>query len=392
MDFSQRLVKFAPSATLTVNAKALALAAQGIPVLNLAVGEPDFPTPAFIGQAAKDAIDNGFTKYTPVEGIVELRQAVCDYYARHYGATLSPQNIIITNGGKQALYNSFMVLLNSGDEVLLPTPYWTSYPDMIRLADGEIRMVCASSRSGFRINIKMLEQSITAHCKLLLLNSPSNPTGSCYNQSELDELVEWALSRDLYVLSDEIYDQLVYAPAKPASAAKWLARYPEKVFIVNGLSKSYAMTGWRIGYAIAHIAAIKEMAKIQGQTTSNINSITQKAAFAALRDDTFSTSMNTVFAHRRDIAFAEIQTWPDVVCQKPDGAFYIFPDISAYFNQRYPSASSVCEYLLEKAQVAIMPGEAFGDANCIRLSYAVADEVLCAALTKIKTALLQMRG
>lgn len=388
MKFAERLSLFQPSATLAVNAKALELKAQGISVTSLAVGEPDFPTPEHIGRAAKQAIDNNFCHYTAAEGIADLRAAVCGYYRKWYHVAARSENVIVTNGGKQSLFNVFLAMLNPGDEALIPGPYWTSYPDMVLLAGGAPVIVPAQVDKGFRITVDDLEKARTKRTRMLILNSPSNPTGVTYSQVEVDNLLSWAVNHDIFVVADEIYDQLVYPPAKPASAAAFWEKNPDRLAVINGLSKAFAMTGWRVGYTLASPALVRELSKIQGQTTSNVCSIAQKAGVEALMASYDCVeAMRGVFMRRRDLALAEIATWPGVICPKPEGAFYLFPDVSAVFSKEYPDSSSLCTMLLEKAQVAVMPGEAFGDPHCIRLSYAVSDDVLLSGLKSIRKAL-----
>lgn len=387
MNFAERMKKITPSATLAINAKALEMKANGIAVTSLAVGEPDAPTPRHICEAAKKAIDENFTKYTPVNGIMEVRNAVCHYFQRQYQVSAKPENVILTTGGKQSLANTLLVMLNDGDDVLLPCPYWTSYPDLIRLAGGNPVLVKADSSRGFRIDPSDLEKAVTPRTRMMILNSPSNPTGVAYTQEELDALVTWCFDHDVFVLADEMYEQLVY-DGKPVSASRWWEKYPEKIAILNGLSKAFSMPGWRVGYTLGHEELIKQCSKLQGQMTSHMCSIAQKAAVAAL-DGSYDCveDMRLSFLRRRDLAMAEISTWPGVVCHRPGGAFYLFPDVSALFTPEMPDGKAVCAYLLEKARVACVPGEAFGDPHCIRLSYAVADDVLMDALHRIKEAL-----
>ncbi len=388
MKFADRMSRFRPSATLAVNAKTLELKARGVNVTSLAVGEPDFPTPAHICAAAKRAIDDNFCRYTPVDGVIELRRAVGEYYQRVYGVSAGPENVIVTNGGKQSLFNVFLAMLNPGDEVLIPTPYWTSYPDMVLLTGGTPVSVPSPSERGFRITPADLEKARTPRSRLLILNSPSNPTGVTYTAEELEALLQWALEHDIFVVADEIYDQLVYPPARAASAAPWWEKHQDSVVVLNGLSKAFAMTGWRVGYTLAAAPLIRELSKIQGQATSNICSIAQKAGIEALTASyECIAEMRQAFMRRRDKAHAEISAWPGVVCPKPEGAFYLFPDVSALFTPERPDASALCTQLLEKAGVAVMPGEAFGDPHCIRLSYAVSDEVLMDALGRIRNVL-----
>ena len=387
MKFAERMKLLAPSATFAVNTKALELKAQGIQVISLAVGEPDAPTPAHICEAAKQAIDENFSKYTPVNGIMELRQAVCGYFKTQYGVEAKPENVILTTGGKQSLANTLMVLLNEGDDVLLPCPYWTSYPDLIRLAGGNPVLVKADSSRAFHIDVEDLEKALTPKTKMIILNSPSNPTGAVYSQDEIDAIVKWCIDHDVFVLADEIYDQLV-VDGEPVSTARWWAAYPDKVAVLNGLSKAFAMPGWRVGYTLAHKDLINQCSKLQGHMTSHICSIAQKAGVAALEGGFDCVAeMRESFIRRRDMAMAEISTWKGVVCAKPAGAFYLFPDVSALYTPEIPDSTAMCTYLLEKAHVACVPGEAFGDPNCIRLSYAVSDEILSDALRRIKEAL-----
>lgn len=388
MHIAQRMSQIKPSATLAMNAKTLELRAKGVAVTSLAVGEPDFPTPAHIRDAAHNAIDEGFTRYTAVAGIPELRAAVAGYYKRCYGLETTPESIIIGNGGKQELYNLFLALLDPGDEVLVPTPYWVSYPDMIRLAAGVPVPVPACAGRGFKITADDLEKARTAKTRILLFNSPSNPTGAWYSPAETDALMRWALDHDLFVISDEIYDRLVYPPAEPVSVCHWWKDYPEHFAVTNGLSKSFAMTGWRVGHTLAHPELIKTLSQIQGQTTANVCSISQKAALAALTGPyDCVAAMRDAFQRRRDMAYREIAAWPGVICPKPEGAFYLFADISSRFTPELPDAPSVCTFLLERAKVAAVPGEAFGAPGCVRFSYAVADDALMSALGRIREAL-----
>lgn len=387
MKLAQRLNRVKPSATLAINAKTLELKSKGVPVVSLAVGEPDFNTPEHIEEAGKKAIDAHFTRYTDVGGIKELKEGVCTYYERAYNAHVKSENVIISNGGKQSLYNLLLCLLDEGDEVLIPVPYWTSYPDMVMLVGAEPVYVPSDSSRNFRIDTSDLEKVCTEKSKVLMLNSPSNPSGVTYTADELEAIIMWAVERDIFVIADEVYDQLVY-DIEPVSAVSLWEKYPENIAISNALSKSFAMTGWRVGFTVAHPKLVKEMVKLQGQTTSNICSVAQKVAVAALTGSyECMEPMKEAFKRRRDLAHAEISSWEGVICPKPEGAFYLFPDVSALFNEKMPDASSLCTYLLEEAKVALMPGEAFGDSKCIRISYAVSDEVLKECLTAIKTAL-----
>ena len=371
-----------PSATLAMSAKAKEMKAAGRRVLDLSVGEPDFPTPSHVKEAAKAALDADFTRYTAVPGIPELRAAIAGYFKRFWDVTAPPEATMATNGGKQALYNLLMAYMNPGDEALIPAPYWVSYPDMVRLAGAEPVAVPTTAHSGFKVTVEALEKARTPKTTLLILNSPSNPTGCHHTQAELDAIAAWAFSRDVFILSDEIYDQLVYEPAKPASMAGWWAKRPEMVGIANGLAKSFSMTGWRLGYCLAHPDLIKAMAKLQGQSTSNVCSFVQKAAVAALTGPYDAVdAMRRAFVRRRDLALKIIRTWDRAVCPTPQGAFYLFPDLSGYFTPDAPDSTALCAKIMDATGVVTVPGVAFGDDACLRLSYATDDASLEQALT-----------
>ena len=384
MRISQRLTQLKPSATLAMNAKAQELKAKGRRIVSLAVGEPDFPTPAHIREAAKQAIDEGFTRYTPVPGIPELRQAVAGYFQEFYGVAAPKEAVVVTNGGKQALYNLFQALLDPGDEALIPGPYWVSYPDMVELAGGVPVIVPTGVEKNFLADVEDLERAATPRTRLLILNAPSNPTGCAYSPDKLSAIARWAMDRDIFVVSDEIYDQLVYPPAQPASLAPLWEKNPERIAVVNGLAKSFAMTGWRVGYALAHPDLVKALSKIQGQSTSNICSIAQKAAVAALtgpKDEVFA--MRQAFQRRRDLALGIMAGWEGVVCPKPDGAFYLFPRMDAYYRNGVQGSGDLCARILEEAETALVPGAAFGDDRCVRFSYAVDDQTLAECLERV---------
>ncbi|WP_027191022.1 pyridoxal phosphate-dependent aminotransferase [Fundidesulfovibrio putealis] len=389
MRISLKLSRIQPSATLAMNAKAQELKAQGKAVISLAVGEPDFPTPEHVKDAAKAALDANFTRYTPVPGIPDLRDAVAGYFTRFYGVTPPREAVIVSNGGKQVLYNLFMALLNPGEEVLIPAPYWVSYPDMVLLAGGKPVPVPTEPEDDFLVSVEALDKACTPGTRVLVLNSPSNPTGCCYNKAQLDAIMEWAIRRNVFVISDEIYDQLVYAPSEPASCIGWWEKHPENVAVVNGLAKSFAMTGWRIGYGVAHPDLVKAQSKIQGQSTSNVCSFAQKGAVAALTGSfEYVEMMRANFQRRRDLAMKIVSGWPGVKCPNPGGAFYLFPDVSACYTDKTPDSASLCTRILEEALVALVPGSAFGDDRCIRFSYAVDDETLIKALEAVGKVLL----
>ena len=391
MQISDRLSNIKPSLTLSVNSRALELKAQGVSVTSLAVGEPDFPTPKHVCEAAKAAIDDNFCRYTAVPGIPELRKAAGAYFERNYGVPVPMESIVVGAGGKHCLYNFMQAMLNPGDEVLVPAPYWLSYPDMVMLTGATPVSVLAGPEQGFKVTPAMLEAHTTDKTKLLILNSPSNPTGAVYTEAEFTAIMDWAIARGLFVLSDEIYDQLVFAPAKMTSAISWFAKYPEQVAVLNGLSKSYAMTGWRVGFLAAHPTLIKKISAMQGHSTSNICSIAQKAGLAALTGSMECVDkMREAFVRRRDFAMKIIEGWPFAICPKPDGAFYLFLDVSKCYGGSVNNSTDLCTLLLDKAHVAVVPGAAFGDDKCIRFSYAVGDEVLKGALESIGAVLAEL--
>ncbi len=395
MKIANKFSSIKPSATLAINAKTLELKAQGIEIISLAVGEPDFTTPKHICDAAKEAIDAGFTRYTAVGGIMDLRKSVAQYYTTiaknfqtHGDKEVLAEHVVISNGGKQPLYNIMQAVLNPGDEVLVPAPYWVSYPDMVALASAVPVAVPTNVQADFKVCAADLEKYTTPKTRMLILNSPSNPTGTIYTQAELDAIMEWAMDKGIFVISDEIYDQLVYEGTTSATAVSWFLRYPERVALCNGVSKSYAMTGWRVGYSVTHPALTKAIVTLQGQSTSNVCSIAQKAALAALEGSTdFLHDMRDIFKKRRDAGYAVIEQWSKAMCPKPGGAFYFFIDVHKYFRPGLASDVELCTLLLEKAQVAVVPGSAFGDDKCIRLSYALADSVLLDALRRIEAVL-----
>lgn len=374
-----------------MNNRAQELKRAGVDVLSLAPGEPDFPTPTFIREAAKEAIDHNFTRYTPVAGIPELREAAAAYFWHYYQTRIEPESIIMGAGGKNCLYTFMQTMLNPGDEVLIPSPYWVSYPDMALLAGAKPVFVPTGPANSFKVKPELLSARLTFATRLLILNSPNNPTGAVYTEEELGAIMDWALDNDIFLLSDEIYDQLVYPPAKMASAITWFAKFPERVAVVNGLSKSYAMTGWRVGFLAGHPELIRKMTIMQGHSLSNICSIAQKAALAALTGpDQCVREMRDAFERRRDLAVKIVSGWQKAVCPRPDGAFYLFMDVSGYYTPEVSGSIALCQHLLEKAHVATVPGAAFGDDNCLRISYAVSDETLEKALLRIGAALAEL--
>lgn len=392
MKLAHRITSIKPSATLTINTKAQELRAAGHQIVSLAVGEPDFPTPAHVCVAAAQAMDQGFTRYTAVPGIPELRTAVAGYFRTFYGVDATLENTVVTNGGKQSLYNLLQVLLDPGDEVIVPAPYWVSYPALVQLADGVPVFVATEPDANFLVSVDQLEAARTPRTRCLIMNTPSNPTGCHYTQAQLDAIAAWAVDKGVFVIADEIYDQLVYAPATPASLSPWWQRHPESFAVVNGLAKSFAMTGWRVGYTLAHVDLIKAMTKIQGQSTSNICSIAQKAALAALTGGwECLVPMREAFVRRRDLGLSMVRAWGNVVCPEPAGAFYLFPQIDWYFTPAVPDSTALCSLLLEKAGVALVPGAAFGDDRCFRISYALDDTTLSGCLERVGAVLHDLK-
>jgi len=390
MELAKRIMELAPSATLVINSKAQELKAKGQEVISLAVGEPDFSPPAWVKQAIIEAVQEDYFRYLPVAGTQELREAGAAYSQRFYGQKPAWQEVMFANGGKQCLFNLFQVLLDPGDEVLIPAPYWVSYPAMVSLAGGVPKIVPTSLENNFKIKIQDIESKLTAKTKILLLNSPSNPTGVHYGPEELESLARWGLEKGLFIISDEVYDQLVYPPAQMTSLINLWAEQKERVAIVNALSKSFGLTGLRVGFVVGSEQLVKAMSKLQGQSTSNICSLAQRAGLAALNGDfSFLEEKRTQFQKRRDLAMEKLQSL-GVNLPKPDGAFYLFPDLSKFFTGKINNSTQLCTYLLEKAGVALVPGSAFGDDRCVRFSYAVSEQVLTKALDKVIAALKEI--
>lgn len=392
MQIADRMMKIRPSMTLAISSKAQEMRNAGLPVISLAVGEPDFHTPQFVKDAAKKAIEENFTKYTDVAGIKDLREAAGNYFRRNYETAVPGSNIIIGAGGKQCIYEFIQTTINPGDEVLIPSPYWVSYPDMVLLANANPVFIETDISNGFKITPESLEKAATPHTRLLILTTPCNPTGAVYSRDELASIANWCLNHKVFLLSDEIYDQLVYPPAKMASVIEWFKREPDCFAVVNGLSKSFAMTGWRIGFLAAHEEIINKMAQMQGHSLSNISSITQMAALAALNGPFEEVKeMASRFEKRRDLAMQIVGKWDKALCPRADGAFYLFVDVSAYYHGEVADSLKFCSWLLDKALVATVPGIAFGDDKCLRISFATSDENLSEGLGRIGAALASLK-
>ena len=375
---SDRLQRLAPSATLAMSQKSSEMKAQGIDVINMSVGEPDFNTPDHIKEAAKKAVDDNYSRYSPVPGYADLRVAIANKLKQENGLDYSTAEILVSNGAKQSVCNTVMALVNSGDEVIIPAPYWVSYPQMVKLAGGNPVIVEAGFDQNFKMTPQQLEDAITPKTKMIILCSPSNPTGSVYSKEELKGLAEVILSHDdLFVLADEIYEHIDYVGKHES-----IAQFPgmkERAIIVNGVSKAYAMTGWRIGYIAAPEWIVKGCNKLQGQYTSGPCSVSQKAAeFAYTASQECVEQMRVAFERRRDLIVQLAKEIPGLEVNVPEGAFYLFPKCSSFFGKSdgtttINNSTDLALYLLEKGHVATVGGDAFGDAECFRMSYATSD-------------------
>jgi aspartate aminotransferase len=393
MQVASRIRQIPPSATLALNAKANQLKAQGVDIVNFGVGEPDFDTPANIREAAIRAINEGFTRYTPVGGIPELKEAIADRFQADYGLTYKAAEIMVSCGGKHGLYNLFQIMFEPGDEVIIPAPFWVSYVPMAMLAEAAPVLIPTREANGFKLTAAELKERLTPKTKALVLNSPSNPTGGVYTRKELEDLGKLVLEHGLYVISDDIYDKILFDGAKFVNIAMLDPELKARTFILNGVSKAYAMTGWRIGYLLGPQEGIAAATNLQSQSTSNPTSIAQKAAVEALRgpQDTV-TAMVAEFAWRRDDILRRTLEIPGVTCPKPGGAFYLFPNFSAYFSKLKPApgqsnSQALADYLLTEARLAAVPGNEFGEDNCLRFSYATSRERIATGLSRIKEAL-----
>lgn len=393
---SERLNRLAPSATLAMSQKSSEMKAQGIDVINLSVGEPDFNTPDHIKTAAKEAIDENYSKYSPVPGYPDLRKAIVDKLHRENQLDYEVAEILVSNGAKQSVCNTLMALVDEGDEVIIPAPYWVSYPQMVKLAGGNPTIVKTGFAQEFKISPEQLEAAITPKTKVIILCSPSNPTGSVYSQSELEGLAHVILKHeDLYVIADEIYEHINYVGKHES-----IAQFPgmkERTIIVNGISKAYAMTGWRIGYIAAPEWIVKGCNKLQGQYTSGSCSISQRAAIAAYtQSQACVEEMRQAFQRRRDLIVKLAKDIHGLEVIEPKGAFYLFPKCNYFFGKStngyyIKNSTDLSMYLLEKAHVATVGGDAFGEPNCLRMSYATSDENIQEAFRRIKNALEQLQ-
>ena len=393
---SDRLNRLAPSATLAMSQKSSEMKAQVIDVINMSVGEPDFNTPDHIKLAAKQAIDDNYSRYSPVPGYADLRKAITEKLKRENALDYSASEILVSNGAKQSVCNAIMALVNPGDEVIIPAPYWVSYPQMVLLAGGTPVFVNAGFEQDFKMNAQQLEAAITPKTRMLILCSPSNPTGSVYGKEELKALADVILSHDdLFVLADEIYEHINYIGHHES-----IAQFPgmkERAIIINGVSKAYAMTGWRIGYMAAPEWIVKGCNKLQGQYTSGPCSVSQKTAEAAYTESQECVEqMRQAFERRRDLIVELAKDIPGLEVNTPQGAFYLFPKCSSFFGKScngrtINTSSDLAMYLLEEAHVATVGGDAFGDPDCFRMSYATSDDNIREAMRRIKEALAQLK-
>ena len=393
---SNRLNRLAPSETLAMSQRSNDMKAQGIDIINLSVGEPDFNTPDHIKEAAKQAVDNNFSKYSPVPGYMDLRKAIVTKLKKENGLEYTTNEILCSNGAKQSVCNTLMALINDGDEVIIPAPYWVSYPQMVKLAGGDPVIVSAGFDQDFKMTPEQLEAAITPKTKMLIICSPSNPTGSVYTKEELKGLADVILKHeDLFVLADEIYEHINYIGKHES-----IAQFPgmkERSIIVNGISKAYAMTGWRIGFIAAPEWIVKGCNKLQGQYTSGPCSVSQKAAEEAyIGSQECVDEMRKAFERRRDLIVKLANEIPGLEVNNPEGAFYLFPKCSSFFgksdgNTTINTSTDIAFYLLETAHVATVGGDAFGDPECFRMSYATSDENIHEAMRRIKEALAKLK-
>lgn len=394
---SARLDLIKPSITLAVTAKAAKLKAAGTDVISFGAGEPDFDTPAHIKEAARQGLDKGVGKYTDVAGLVALREAVAAELSRVHGVSLTAANIEVSTGAKHSLYNIFMAVLDPGDEVLIPAPYWVSYPDMVTLAGGVPVIVPSTAENDFVVSAAAVEKAITPRTRMLVLNTPNNPSGAVIGAAQMAAIAEVVVRRNLLVVSDDIYRSLVYGDAAYVSFARQSPEAAARTILVDGLSKAYAMTGWRVGYTAAPVSVIAAMNKLQGQSTSNPTHIAQVAAIAALTGPQECVeTMRQAFDERRIEMVKLLRAIPEVTCREPKGAFYAFPDVSAYLGRKTPQGQvladdvALCDWLVEAGHVAVVPGSGFGAPGHVRLSYACSLEQIRRGIARLSESLLRL--
>ncbi len=398
IQLSERIQKVKPSATLAITAKAAELRASGKNIISLSVGEPDFETPKAAREAGIEAIRSGFTRYTAVPGIPELRQAIAEKFKKDNGLDYEAEDILVSSGGKQCIYNLLQAMINPGDEVIIPAPYWVSYPDMVLLAEGEPVIVEATADADFKLTAEQLEAAITSKTRLLFINSPSNPTGMAYSAGDLEALGEVIRKHPhVAVATDDMYEKILFDGRKFATFAQVNPDLKERTITLNGTSKAHCMTGWRIGFCAGPRELIRAMSKIQGQSTSNPSSISQKAALAALTGPTDELDeMVRTYETRRTWLVDALNNIPGMDCITPDGAFYVFPSVTGWIGKTAPDGTKliddvvICEWLLDAAGVALVPGTAFGSPGQVRLSYAVSQETLEDAVNRIAGAIASL--
>jgi aspartate aminotransferase len=388
---SKRIAAIAESATLKVDAKAKALQAEGKAVISYAAGEPDFPTPAHIVEAAIAAAkDPKNHRYTPAVGLPELREAIAKKTLTDSGTEITAAQVVVTNGGKQAVYQAFAVLLDPGDEVILPSPYWTTYPEAIALAGGKSIEVFAGSDQGYLVTVEQLEQARTPKTKALLLGSPSNPTGAVYSKEQIKAIGEWALANEIWVVSDEIYQNVIYDGKRAYSITEVVPAMKDLTIMVNGVAKSYAMTGWRLGWMAGPLDAMKAAANLQSHLSSNVNNIAQRAAIAALTGPQDEIkAMVDAFDRRRHLAVAELSKINGWIAPMPEGAFYVYSDVRGLLGKSWGgkvinTSLELCDYILDAAEVALVPGEAFGPSGYVRMSYALGDAQITEGIQRLQ--------
>lgn len=388
---SRKLSAIAESATLKVDAKAKALAAEGKPIISYAAGEPDFATPQFIVDAAAEALaDPASYRYTPAPGLPALREAIAAKTLRDSGIEVSPSQVVVTNGGKQSVYQAFQAVVNPGDEVLLPAPYWTTYPEAIKLADGIPVEVFAGADQEYKVTVDQLEAARTPRTTVLVFVSPSNPTGSVYTAEETRAIGEWALRHGIWIISDEIYQNLDYENGTATSIVRAVPEVAGQTILVNGVAKTYAMTGWRVGWMVGPVDAIKVAANLQSHLTSNVNNVAQKAAIAALNGpQTEALAFRDAFNRRRHMIISELSKIEGMQVPMPGGAFYAYPDVTGLLGRTWggvtPTTSlELADLILDQAEVAVVPGEAFGPSGYIRLSYALGDDKLLEGIQRLQ--------
>ncbi|MDI3385786.1 pyridoxal phosphate-dependent aminotransferase [Streptomyces sp. B-S-A8] len=395
---SARIGAISESATLAVDAKAKALKAAGRPVIGFGAGEPDFPTPDYIVEAAVEACKNPkYHRYTPAGGLPELKAAIAAKTLRDSGYEVEAANVLVTNGGKQAIYEAFATILDPGDEVIVPTPYWTTYPESIQLAGGVPVFVTADETTGYRVSVAQLEAAVTENTKVLLFVSPSNPTGAVYSRAQVEEIGRWAAEKGLWVLTDEIYEHLVYGDAEFSSLPVVVPELRDKCIIVNGVAKTYAMTGWRVGWVIGPKDVVKAATNLQSHATSNVSNVAQAAAIAAVSGDlTAVAEMRKAFDRRRQTIVRMLNDIEGVLCPEPEGAFYAYPSVKGLLGKeirgkRPVTTVELAALILDEVEVAVVPGEAFGTPGYLRLSYALGDEDLVEGVSRIQKLLAEAR-